>query len=170
METNTHTLKKQLYDTHYEYVRYVALNGLQQELAEEITSQTFEKAIKAIDRGMFKDVNEKAWLSRIAKNTLIDYYRRRSRELPLWVHEDGTDMQIEDICEDDYDEIKENNLKDITNVLHSLSPEQRYVITRHYYDGVSVKDITDELGISINTVLGRLRYGRLNIKRKLRIV
>lgn len=49
------------------------------ELAEDLTSQTFEKALRKLKSFSWQDVSFSAWLYRIAANNIIDHYRRKGR-------------------------------------------------------------------------------------------
>jgi RNA polymerase sigma-70 factor (ECF subfamily) len=66
--------------------------------AEDITSQVFERALRAIERYEWRDVPVSAWLFRIAANALADHWRERARrvdELPLEVPDPGELADIE---------------------------------------------------------------------------
>ena len=159
----------ELYTTYHGYVRYVALQGVSKELAEDLTQDTFVKAYSAIERNMFDGENVKSWLASIAKNTLRDYWRKHNRVKPMFTDEYGRYYDIQDVTDDSYDlaELKEMG-DEIKDLIIKLSKDQQYVFMRFYIDGVSSKDIATELGVSINTVLGRLRYGRIKLKNLLR--
>ena len=67
------------YDPVYAYLMTLCRN---EELAAELTQETFFKALDAIDR--FQGTcSLNVWLCQIAKNALADYYRRNKRETPL---------------------------------------------------------------------------------------
>lgn len=158
-----------IYEKYYTFIRYAILGRVYHDLADEITSITFEKAIVAMRNGKFVDDDVRAWLARIAKNALTDHYRKKKRELPWYVDEYGRDMVFDSVITDTSDEEKEELIKTVTNAIRFLPPEQKFVATKFYIDGVSVKDITHELAISQNTVLGRLRYARINLRKLLNI-
>ncbi|MBP6432763.1 MAG: hypothetical protein KA319_13445 [Ferruginibacter sp.] len=46
-----------------------------------------------------------------------------------------------------------------------LQKDQRVVIILHYYADLSFKEISDPTNCSINTALGRMRYGLINLRK-----
>ena len=80
-----------LYESHFSdvYLYACALTGDRQ-LAQDITSETFLKALEAIDR--FRgDCDLRLWLCRIAKNCYVSYLRKNGRltELPEELPQSG---------------------------------------------------------------------------------
>lgn len=73
---------EELYRTYFDIVyRYICSISQDGSLAEEVTQETFFKALKKIDqfRG---DCDVRVWLCQIAKNTLYDHLRKQQRQLP----------------------------------------------------------------------------------------
>lgn len=56
----------------------------------------------------------------------------------------------------------------ISSEVKKLPPEQRYVFERNEIDGLSFKDIADESGININTLLARKHYAVARLRAKLK--
>lgn len=93
----------------------------------------------------------KSWMLTIIKNEALKLYRKRM-ELP-------GDENVEQLLPPAYD--SHNELWDI---VQTLSEEYRIVIVLFYYNDLSLKDISDILGISIGTVKSRLNRGRNLLK------
>ena len=115
-----------------------------------------------------------AWYSKIVTNTCIDYLRSSSvrfeRSMPQ-VQNDEDDFSsdieiIDDTIEHQpemaYDQQARKAI--IEEVLKQLSPEQRQVIVMRYYEGLSMKDISERLGIPMSTVEGRSRVASVKIR------
>lgn len=66
---------------------------------------------------------------------------------------------IEDFMIDD--QIK----KDVRKIVMSLPDAQREVLVMRFYRNMSFKEIADATSVSINTALGRMRYGLINMRR-----
>lgn len=74
-----------LYDKHHaDIYRFLRLKVSTNEIAQDLTSESFTKAWDAISsqRVQYPD-NERAYLYKVAKNTLIDYYRKDKREISV---------------------------------------------------------------------------------------
>ena len=75
---NIEELYRTYFDIVYRYIRTVSRDG---SLAEEVTQETFFKALKKADqfRG---DCDVRVWLCQIAKNTLYDHLKKQKKQLP----------------------------------------------------------------------------------------
>jgi RNA polymerase sigma-70 factor (ECF subfamily) len=60
-----------------------------------------------------------------------------------------------------YDQI----LKDVSGLVSLLPESQKKVVELRHYKGLSFKEIAEELGVSINTALGRMRYAIINLRK-----
>ena len=49
--------------------------------------------------------------------------------------------------------------------MNHLPDTQREVVYMRYYQNLSFKEIADQIGVSINTALGRMRYAVLNMRK-----
>jgi RNA polymerase sigma-70 factor (ECF subfamily) len=74
---------EQLYDQHFPAIfRYVLRRVADRAEAEDLTAQTFYKALRRFWRFRWSDGNASAWLYRIATNEIHSHYRRRGRTSP----------------------------------------------------------------------------------------
>ena len=60
---------------------------------------------------------------------------------------------------------KNHVLNELKDLVAYLSEEQRQVVQMRYYAGMTFKEIAEEIGISINTALGRMRYALMNLRK-----
>ena len=140
-----------------------------EDLANDIFQETFVKAIMTIKQGRYVENGHfAAWITRIAHNLIIDYYRQEKSE----------NVQSSDSCEVDIlnrKDLSESTIEDdiIIDQIHSdvrrlvtaLPENQREVLLMRYYKNMSFKEIADHTNVSINTALGRMRYAILNMRR-----
>jgi len=126
----------------------------QKELAEDITSQTFLKALEKIDNFHWRNISFGSWLFRIAINNLNSYYRKNKRIVLI---EDENLIQITD--GDNQTEIlqnrleKEQNLKLLYKLIKNhLSEKEQNLINLKYFQGKSYQEIAEILNISVNKV------------------
>ncbi|MBA2612312.1 MAG: sigma-70 family RNA polymerase sigma factor [Bacteroidetes bacterium] len=141
-------------------------------LAEDIFQDTFFKVIQTLKRGQYSEEGKfLPWVIRIARNLIIDHFRRIKKmpPVPVYINEEGEEVSVfntlaSDQPADDYNETTKFK-KSIRAIINELPADQReVVIMRTYYD-MSFKEIADFTNVSINTALGRMRYGLLNLKK-----
>ena len=61
--------------------------------------------------------------------------------------------------------IKEQSLADVERLVKELPAVQQEVVYMRFYQNLSFKEIAEATGVSINTALGRMRYGLINLRR-----
>ena len=117
----------------------------------------------------------KSWLIVIARNHLLDHRRRKSRWRKLItpgiiIEELEGRQKAEKVIPFAHPagivEAEENQLR-INRALVQLPEEQREVIDFHYNCDLSLKQISEILDCSINTIASRLRYGLKKLKKLL---
>jgi RNA polymerase sigma-70 factor (ECF subfamily) len=153
-------------DRVYMYIYHAVKN---EELADDIFQDTFVKAIMTIKQGRYVENGHfPAWITRIAHNLIIDYYRQvKSENLQSTDDEDVNILNRKELS----DGTIEDNLvttqihNDIRRLVRALPDSQREVLVMRYYKNMSFKEIADTTGVSINTALGRMRYAILNMRR-----
>jgi RNA polymerase sigma factor (sigma-70 family) len=117
-----------------------------------------------------------AWLTRVARNRIIDRFRSKSRERltgPPAIEGAEHDEAFEDLLPAadggaESSVIRELLLEEIEAALEELPPEQREVFLAHEIDGLSFKELSACSGVSVNTLLSRKRYAVLYLQQRLR--
>lgn len=159
-------LLKRHQDKVFNYIFKIVKN---EDIANDIFQDTFVKAIMTIKQGRYTENGKfPAWISRIAHNLIIDYYRQEKSE-------NMQSCDVEDVDILNKKELSEETIEDviITDQIHSdvkhlvkIPPDlQREVLLMRYYKNMSFKEIAEATGVSINTALGRMRYAILNMRR-----
>ena len=160
------TLLRRHQDRIFSYILRIIKN---EDIANDIFQETFVKAIQTIRLGRYTENGKfPAWISRIAHNLIIDYYRQEKSE--NLQSADLTDVDIlnrKELCEDTIEDIMiSNQIRDDVKYLIEELPElQKEVLMMRYYQNLSFKEIAEITGVSINTALGRMRYAILNLRR-----
>ncbi len=148
---------------------YIIYNTHDQDLANDIFQETFVKAIVKIQAGQYTSFGKfQAWINCIAHNIIMDYYRKKNYENT--VSDDACDGQIlNNLCLYDFSieskHIHNQSLQDVVTLYQMLPQPQSQIVYMRFYQGMSFKEIAEELNISINTALGRMRYALINMKR-----
>jgi RNA polymerase sigma factor (sigma-70 family) len=104
-----------------------------------------------------------AWLYRVAKNRIVDRFRKQKHEVVLTQDDDEDALWLEAILSIESEtpaSIFERKMlvEHVIATLNLLPAEQRQVFIAHELDGKSFKQIAAESGVAINTLLARKRY------------
>ncbi len=160
------TLLKRHQDRVYNYILRIIKN---EDVANDIFQETFVKAILTIKQGRYTENGKfPAWISRIAHNLIIDYYRQeKSENLQSADLGDVDVLNRKELCEDTIEDaiISEQIRDDVKYLINELPHLQREVLKMRYYQNLSFKEIAESTGVSINTALGRMRYAILNLRK-----
>lgn len=131
-------------------------------LAEDLTQETFIRAWKNI-RSFDIDKPFKPWLMRIARNCALDTLRRKQTvafsslsaaeyaQVESLAHIAATPLQHAQAAE---------TATRITEALRRLTPLEQEVLTLHYLDELSTREIAEVLSLPLETVRSRLRRAR----------
>ena len=138
-------------------------------IAEEITQDTFLRAYRKL--GSLKDPKLLAgWLYVIANRLCKTWLSKNARQVQSL--EDVTELEIERHQYSDYsakqrEELASENRVDLVKrLLRKLPESERIVMTLHYLAGSSVKEISEFLGVSLNTVKSRLHRARQRLQKE----
>lgn len=154
--------QSRVYNYIYQMVR-------EKNLAEDIFQETFVKAITTIRQGRYTENGKfSAWISRIARNLVIDFFRQEKTESAVSSDDENFDvLNRKELSEDTIEDVMiDSQIKaDIRKLIRHLPKSQRQVLVMRYYRNLSFKEIAEATGVSINTALGRMRYAILNMRR-----
>ncbi len=148
---------------------YINMMVRDRDVADDIFQETIIKAVRFIDEGRYVD-NGKflSWVLRVAHNQVIDHFRRTKQENKITESDAGFDILgsmrfSNETIEDKM--IHEQIHQDLRSLIDHLPPEQREVVLMRYFDNLPFRQIADDIGISINTALGRMRYALINLRK-----
>jgi len=156
---------EQLYNTYFNdvYLYILRLSG-NEHLAEEITSETFFKAMKSIDsfRG---DCDVRVWLCQIAKNSYYSHIKKTSRTEQV----DEAELQeIPDLALSVADEyVRHDEIERIQKILHDVSEPYKEVFMWRVYAELSFKQIAQIFGKTENWACVTYHRARKMIKERL---
>jgi RNA polymerase sigma factor (sigma-70 family) len=139
---------------------------------EYLTEDLFQDVfIKIIDKLRKKHYNEEGkflpWALRISHNLCVDYFRKIKRKPSITTSDNRDIFETINVVADSAEvEMmrKQSNLL-VTNMLQTLPEDQREVIVLRFFAGLNFKDIAKVTNCSINTALGRMRYGLINLRK-----
>ncbi len=145
--------------------------------AEDILQDVFYELLEA-NRLLMPIEHVTGWLFRVARNRIIDLFRKKKPESinePVSSDGDEDSLQLEDLLpssdagpESLY--IRNAILDELESALDELPEEQRRVFVAHELEGLSFKEISEETGVSVNTLLSRKRYAILHLRGRLQTI
>jgi len=145
--------------------------------AEDIVQEVFYELVEA-NRLLMPLEHVTGWLFRVARNRITDLFRKKKTE-PFSAaaigDENGERLGIEELLpspdagpEALY--VRGVLLEELEDALDELPGEQREVFMAHELEGRSFKELAQESGLSVNTLLSRKRYAVLHLRERLQAI
>ena len=137
-------------------------------LAEDIFQDTFIKIIDTLKTGKYNEEGKfLPWAMRIAHNLCIDHFRKVKRTPAIKTSDDRDIFDTINFSEAGADEsiVKSERGQSIRKMLELLPQDQSEVIIMRHYADLNFKEIAKLTSCSINTALGRMRYGLINLRK-----
>jgi RNA polymerase sigma factor (sigma-70 family) len=141
--------------------------------AEDILQDVFFELVEA-NRLLMPIEHATAWLFRVARNRIIDLFRKKKPEnfSDNAVTEDGETLPLEDLLPSpdagpDALYARQVLLEELDFALDELPDEQREVFVAHEIEGRSFKELAAQTGLSVNTLLSRKHYAVLHLRDRL---
>jgi RNA polymerase sigma factor (sigma-70 family) len=143
---------------------------------EDIVQEVFCELVEA-NRLLMPIEHVTGWLFRVARNRITDLFRKRRREgfagEAASESEDGEPSRLEDLLpspdagpEALY--VRGVLIEELGHALEELPEEQREVFVAHELEGRSFRELSEESGVNLNTLLSRKRYAVLHLRERLR--
>jgi len=153
--------KNKIYTTIYLLVK-------DKHLAEDIFQDVFIRIIDTLRGGRYTDEGKfLPWASRIAHNLCVDHFRKVKRSPSIKTSDDHDIFEVLNFSEPGADQrIMQSQTNDKVRKMVDMLPEdQRELIVLRHYADLSFKEIAQLTNCSINTALGRMRYGLINLRK-----
>src|SRR5271165_1202924 len=133
-----------LYELHFELVyAFVARRVGNRDVAEDLTSEVFHKALESLPRFEWRGVPFGAWLLKIAANAIADQMKRSEREVSF---EDPPDISARPRMEQAQD------LARLFRLVNELPGDQRKVMVMRFAEEKSIREAAQHLGKSEGAV------------------
>jgi RNA polymerase sigma-70 factor (ECF subfamily) len=155
-----------LYDLHYPAIlRYFQSKVADRCYAEDLTGELFRRMLAGLPRYREVGLPFRAWLFRIAHNTLIDFYRQENHRMALTPEDTNTPSQDQ---VDPADVVEQKVTMDhARHALAELDQGQREVVALRFLCGLSLKETALTLGKTEDAIKAIQRRGlaalRLNL-------
>ena len=156
----------QIFDLHHDEIyRYILHRTANVELARDLTSETFFKALNKIWTFRWKNVPFSAWLYRIATNEVNGFFRKHKNYKPIALEEIMEDfhsqyLYLKEELVDGQQEVDRNHLfLELQQAVAGLKPIYQEAITLRFFENMSVKEVALILKKSEGTVKSLLHRG-----------
>lgn len=137
-------------------------------LAEDIFQEVFIRIIDTLKGGRYTDEGKfLPWAMRIAHNLCVDHFRKVKRSPSIKTSDDRDIFEVLNFSEPGADQrmMAEQSHDKVRKMVDMLPDDQREVIILRHYADLSFKEIAQLTNCSINTALGRMRYGLINLRK-----
>jgi RNA polymerase sigma-70 factor (ECF subfamily) len=137
-------------------------------LAEDIFQDVLIKVIDTIRGGRYTEEGKfLPWAMRIAHNLCVDHFRKVKRTPAIKTSDDRDIFEVINFTEEGADTkmMKRQSHDRVRQMLDLLPEDQKEVIILRHYADLSFKEIASLTNCSINTALGRMRYGLINLRK-----
>ena len=137
-------------------------------LAEDLFQEVFIKIIDTLRKNNYNEEGKfLPWAIRIAHNLCVDHFRKVKRTPTITTGDDRDIFEVLNVSADSADKaiIKSQSHEKVRQLLEELPAEQREVIVLRHYADMSFKEIASLTNCSINTALGRMRYGLMSMRK-----
>jgi RNA polymerase sigma factor (sigma-70 family) len=155
---------------------FIRKRVLDESEAEDILQEVFYELVQAYR--LMKPIEQVgAWLYRVARNRIIDRFRKRRPQVPTIgrADEEGELFPWEKLLSSpdvgpEAVFAREILMEEIEAALDELPDEQREVFVAHELEGRSFNELAAETGVSVSTLLSRKHYAVLHLRRRLRAI
>jgi len=160
----------EIYDMYFDHIyRFVYFKVSQKEEAEDLTSSVFLKTWGYVQDNSVKDYKTlKSFLYKVARNAVIDYYRKKSVQNEKISLNDGINtIDVADVSQDIHTKMEINSdVGLVEKNLRKLKDEYREIIVMRYLNELSIKEISFALDKTPGSIRVTL-YRALNALRSL---
>lgn len=144
---------------------------------EDLLQEVFYELVEA-NRLLMPIDHLTGWLYRVARNRITDLFRKKKPQTfsDMTVRdEEGGLLEIEDLLPSpnagpDALYVRNLLLDELESALDELPDEQREVFVAHEIEGRSFKELSEESGVNVNTLLARKRYAVLHLRQRLQLI
>ena len=155
----------------YEYYmpkvfRYISFQVGDMDLAEDLTSAVFEKALTKLDSYRSNKASFSTWLMTVARNTVIDCYRVKSRKIIVSIEETFEPASEETSPVEKI--IRRDELQRLETYLRELSQQEREIISLKFGAELNNRQIAKTLGLSESNVGTKLYRTICKLRDKLK--
>ncbi len=141
--------------------------------AEDILQDVWFQFAKMLNSGPIEQTS--AWLFRVARNRIVDYYRKPEQILmddEVYFEEDADEFDFKEVLIAKNPSPQEEQLRNLFwaqlfHALNELAEEQRQVFIWNELEEIPFREISQRTGEKVNTLISRKRYAVLHLRKRL---
>lgn len=162
---------EKVYNYYYERIlKYLLKRTASAEAAYDITAETFMKAFESFHKFKWTGVSIKVWLYRIAINALKNH-RRKPQSVVLTAEMEGMEIMATN-AKDEMEELDkamhgDDDLSKLSDAIATLNPKYQNVVSLHYFEGMSHKEIGQTIKRSESAVKSMMHRAMTNLRQLL---
>lgn len=158
-----------IYETYHQKVLdFVKKRVSNKEIAEDLTGDIFEKVLKSIKDFQWQGITVSAWIFRIARNHVIDYYRKSNKrkknksleEVANYVEANTPNIEVE--MQADEEEVA------LYDGIRNLNSDDQYLVYYKFFEGLSNKEISKITGLTETNIGTRLHRVRKKLSKNIK--
>ena len=135
--------------------------------AEDILQDVFYELVEA-NRLLMPIDHVTGWMYRVARNRITDLFRKKKPES----FSDDEELRLEELLPSpdagpDALYVRHVLMEELQLAMNELPADQRAVFVAHEIEGRSFREMAEETGVSVNTLLSRKRYAVLHLRERL---
>ena len=164
METLTKKHVKEAYERYHKAVYYYILRKTsRKEQAEDVVGKVFLSL--SLQVGKLEVVGSiKGYLIGSARNSLIDYYRKKSTSMEILVDMYDTTSHVLETEPHKALIIKERK-EFVQSIINDLPPSFQRIVRLRYFKELSLPEIAEELGLTLSTVKNKLYLAKIRLRK-----
>lgn len=154
-----------LYDYYFPKIyNYIYHRVQNTQLAEDLVSETFYKALANIKQFKWQGRSFSSWLYTIARNQVIDQYRRQE---PLLLDESQNELKAPAANNPEERVLGEITKEELFNAIKTLTPDQQDALLLRFQEDLKIKEIAQVLDKNEGAIKALLFRGLKNLRKKL---
>ena len=140
---------------YYQVISYVKEEEEAQDIAQDIFVKLYDRLSKFEGKSSFS-----TWLFSFARNTVLDYLRKKGR-----MKEDKLpERELESIPEVGDDELLRMRADRLASIMEQISPDEKAILVMMYAHDWQMDEIADFMGLGLSATKMRLKRAKLKVK------
>ncbi len=155
----------QLYDLYYQKIfGYIMHRVANVEVAQDITSETFFKALKNLHAFHWRNISFSSWIFRIATNEITNYYRKNKNYITVDIedlsqHQSNEEDVREELMRAEEELARHEDFLKMQALMSELPDKYQQVLTLRFFEEKQINEIAEILGKKEGTVKSLLHRG-----------
>lgn len=141
-----------LHQRFYEPVaRYIQFKVSNRQTVEDLSGEVFVRVIEGLKRGFAWRESPQAWIMGIARNVVVDHYRKKERMTEVKLNEH---LRAKKDTDPIYHALLNERQDNLMRAIDQLTAEQRDVILLRFVEGVDIKGVAEAVNKTPGAVKG----------------